>query len=492
MLDAAGTRWLTILITSWRPRQPPSTWEGSERIPSRRYNEARSSAAMRKRCATGMMVINGNTDRPSPETNLGAGVLDPSDRLRILYVTSHFPFPLTTGFLRHYFMIKELSSRHDIRLLSLVGPDFGPDDAAAMVPYTRSIETFAPSHPAGSVRKAIRRLGQLANLMHVGQEARQLRSAVRSLVGENAFDVVLLAGHLSPICDLIGRIPLVIDVCDTNSARIRGQMVVANSLQVPGLLGRLMATRRVEARKAADANHLLFATTRDRAAFLPGRQLPSSTIVPNGIDLNYWRRQTKSTTGSAVVFTGAMDYPPNEDAALQLVREIMPLVWSRVPSARLILAGRDPSPRLISAANNSHVTVTGRVPDIRPYLEAASVYAAPIRFASGIQNKLLEALAMEVPVVSSSVGFEGLRTEDGEAPPMQFTDDVLEASDQIVEHLERSSRDPTTAPAGRQYVSRHFQWPASARKEEAALHGAIRDAAQGGAEPGLINRDQSA
>ena len=134
-------------------------------------------------------------------------------------------------------------------------------------------------------------------------------------------------------------------------------------------------------------------------------------MVPNAVDLDYWTRSTPAQpTGAAprVVMTGVMDYPPNHDAAMRLAERIMPSVREEVPDAELVIAGRDPGPEL-RAAGDAHpwLTVTGALPDLRPEMERGAVYCAPLRFASGIQNKLLEALAMEVPVVTTPVVADG-------------------------------------------------------------------------------------
>jgi glycosyltransferase involved in cell wall biosynthesis len=413
----------------------------------------------------------------SHSRSIGMPIGASSDRPALLYITDQFPYPLTTGFLRHYFLIRELSSQYRIHLLSLVDADFRPDHADAIRPYTSMLQTFESTHLAGSAARKIKSgLRRLSGQMALDEAGTQLRDAVSAVTSRGSVDVVLLAGYRHRVGDLLGDIPIVIDVCDAASIRILGELQVADAVRAPLLLGRLIIVRRVEQRLAAEGDHLLFATTRDRHAVLGSRDSPASSIVPNGVDLQYWRRRGRNRAGPSVIFTGAMDYPPNEDAALQLVQRVMPLVWQRHPSTRLFIVGRDPRPRLVQAARDERILVTGRVPDIRPYLEASAVYAAPLRFSSGIQNKLLEALAMELPVVTSGNGFAGLQTEDGKDPPIVVADHPDSMRDAIVDALARGQRMSTTAPAGREYVRHNFRWPASARKVAAAITQAQRRA----------------
>jgi glycosyltransferase involved in cell wall biosynthesis len=147
------------------------------------------------------------------------------------------------------------------------------------------------------------------------------------------------------------------------------------------------------------------------------------------------------------------------------VNQVLPRVRKRIPEAALDIVGRDPAPSLAAVGEQPGVRVTGFVPDVRPYLEGATVFAAPLRFGAGIQNKLLEALSMEVPVVASSLAIEGLRV-GREAPPAAVADDPAEMADRIVESLEGVRRDPRAAPnaAGREYVEAAFRWEVSGRR----------------------------
>ena len=180
--------------------------------------------------------------------------------------------------------------------------------------------------------------------------------------------------------------------------------------------------RRIEARIVRRAAHVMFASERDRLLIMGAATTPEASIVPNGVDLAFWRRTALTLGRDRIVFTGAMHYPPNVDAALVLANQVLPLVRRRLPEVSLDIVGRDPAPALLAIADRPGVRVTGYVPDVRPYLDGASVFAAPLRFGAGIQNKLLEALAMEVPVVASTLAIDGLRV-GREAPPAAVADD---------------------------------------------------------------------
>jgi glycosyltransferase involved in cell wall biosynthesis len=169
-----------------------------------------------------------------------------------------------------------------------------------------------------------------------------------------------------------------------------------------------------------------------------------------------------------------MDYGPNADTALHLLQAVLPRVRAEVPDVRLLLVGRDPGPALReAAARTDGVTLTGTVPDVRPFLEEVSVFAAPLRVGAGIQNKVLEALAMEVPVVASSLAAGGLRTPEGDAPPLVEADGPEATAAELVAALRRADTDPTPAAAGRRFVADHFSWRRSGRLVAEALEAAV-------------------
>ncbi len=407
------------------------------------------------------------------------------DGLRILYLVNGFPWPLTSGYLRHYHMIRELSARgHRISLLAIVPAGFSPDDRAALEPFTERIVTVASHRRSRSLRRrAERRLGSIS----VGESAaRQLRDEVAALLAEVPHDVVLFSGKRTyPALQAATGLPVVADVCDATSSRIWGNLRFAGISRFPLLLAEYVEVRRIERALLRRGSHLLFASARDRDALMGPDERERATILPNGVDLEYWQRPSGSILGQReIVFTGAMDYPPNSDAAMVLIRDILPLVRTSMPDAHLSIVGRDPIDKLVRAGRVEGVDVTGSVPDIRPYLEAASVFAAPLRFGAGIQNKVLEALAMDVPTVASPNGAGGLVTTDGIRPPVTVApaSDPARFAAAIVERLRMAEIEQEPPGAGRAFVERHFTWARSGD----LLDGVLRAAAAGGVSRGAV------
>jgi glycosyltransferase involved in cell wall biosynthesis len=154
-----------------------------------------------------------------------------------------------------------------------------------------------------------------------------------------------------------------------------------------------------------------------------------------------------------------MPYAPNEDAAMYLIGEIMPIVWRSRPTTTLEIVGRDPRPRLLSAARRyPNVVVTGFVEDMRDHLERASVVAAPLRMGTGIQNKILEAMSMGVPVVTTPIGEAGLLRPGDMPPPIAVAADAADLAALLVTRLQVADRDPSPDQRARAWVRERFAW----------------------------------
>ncbi|MCM2681473.1 TIGR03087 family PEP-CTERM/XrtA system glycosyltransferase [Echinimonas agarilytica] len=182
--------------------------------------------------------------------------------------------------------------------------------------------------------------------------------------------------------------------------------------------------------------------------------------VGNGVDLAFFDPKVTNFDPSlrsghpTIVFTGAMDYWANVDAVRWFVKHVWPLITKRVRNPRLMIVGGNPTDKVKELEAFDGVEVTGRVKDIRQYIQAGWVSVAPMRIARGVQNKVLEAMAMEVPVVASSLAMEGLEQPTG--CDVAVADEPQEFADAVVERLQQR----TTSAKNRKWVEEHYQWNA--------------------------------
>jgi glycosyltransferase involved in cell wall biosynthesis len=394
--------------------------------------------------------------------------------VRLIYITGAFPYPLTTGYLRHFHLLSRLALDHQIRLFSLVGGGHEISDREQVEQLGIEVQTFDVA--ATAWRRQGRRLGRLLPRVVVAG-ARELRRAVADCVESGWPQAAILSGKTtSGVLPVLAGLPLVVDACDATSMRLISRLPERERFDrlVHGL--ELRAVRSVERRLYRRADRVLVASRRD------GEHLGYSTkmsVVPNGVDTSFWSRNTTARPLDTVVFTGNMSYDPNEDAALRLITDVWPIVRARRPDARLLIVGTSPRSRLVAAGGRNGIEVTGRVDDMREYLERGTVFAAPIRHGAGIQNKLLEALAMQLPVVASTNAAAGL-VINGEPSPAYATDELDDMAKIILAELDAADRDPTPIESNRAWVAERFDWNVSAGQIDDILRHLVDASREGG------------
>ena len=177
-------------------------------------------------------------------------------------------------------------------------------------------------------------------------------------------------------------------------------------------------------------------------------------IIPNGVDQIYFS-PAESVKTQDVVFTGNMGYPPNIDAAIHLANDIFPLVLKKIPEAKLLIAGANPHPKVL-ALKSSHITISGWLPDIRDSYSSARIFIAPMRIGTGLQNKLLEAMAMKLPCVTSDLANQALGAKLNEEILVGNT--AEEFANHIINLLQNEAFANTIAQNGNDFVKKTFNW----------------------------------
>jgi glycosyltransferase involved in cell wall biosynthesis len=293
-----------------------------------------------------------------------------------------------------------------------------------------------------------------------------MKVVLRQLIRQGSYDVLVLHGKvLFPVIRYFDDLPVVIDMCDATSLRLRRQMAYSAWPKRAWLALRYLGVRRLEKEMMARSRHLAFISCRDRDAVLgPGR---AAEVAPIGVDTEFWKRQAGQPSTPTLIFVGVMSYGPNVDAAAYLIDQIVPRVRKEIPDLEVYIVGRDPSPELREkASRQAGVHVTGFVDDVKPYLERSAVAVVPIRYGAGIQNKLLEAMAMEVPVVTTELAAEGLRLMGGSNPPLHVAGDAEEFTQRVVTLLRDPVERARLARQGRQFVQRNYVWSGGAETLE--------------------------
>ena len=377
--------------------------------------------------------------------------------MKVLYVLPAVRHPTMRGELRHYHFLRILGRRHAVTLLALSSTELTADAMQELKEYTERLllvdaAATLPQLAPGLLTQLRRGVAKVRRTRHA---VARLKQTFHDLVGTGSYDLVLI--HGARIYDAYPphAVPVVFDMCDASSARLRHGLGHGRVAEFPWRLFRYWQIQRIEAGVTHRTPHVVFISERDREAVMGSRR--GARIIPNGVDLEYWHRERDERQDRCLVFTGVLDYPPNADAALYLVERVLPEIRRAVPHVELVVAGRNPLPALVRAARRLDVTVTGYVPDLRPYLERATLYVAPLRFASGMQNKLLEAMAMELPVVTTAIAADGLRLHSDE-PPVRVGRSPEELAQHVIALLDDVDARRRLGAMGRDFVTRQFDW----------------------------------
>jgi sugar transferase (PEP-CTERM/EpsH1 system associated) len=388
-----------------------------------------------------------------------------SRAMRILWVKSGGLVPLDHGGkIRSFQIATVLAHNHDVTLFTF--DQASNEDAHKKLKSTFSEVIFVPLIVPGqrSFREYLAYATNLLSLRPYSERkycqphiARKLREHLL----HNSYDMILcdfmLTAGVIP-WDQPGFRVLFTHNVEAQIWKRRFQ-VAKNPIWKAAGYREFRTTERMEHHFLRLADHVLAVSDADRDAFLPVIGGSKMSVVPTGVDSKYFRPMPELEQPNTLVFTGSMDWMPNEDGIVYFVGEILPLIRKEIPNVSLWIVGRRPSAQLRKLADESAgVTVTGRVEDIRPYMAKASVYVVPLLVGGGTRLKIFEAMAMGRAVVSTTIGAEGLPVQDGK--DIVLADQPEEFARQAVALLRSSAAREQLGRSARQLVEQDYSWDA--------------------------------
>lgn len=334
--------------------------------------------------------------------------------MRILFLAQRVPYPPNRGDkIPTYHYVRHLARDHEVTVACLAD---GRADLAN-VDGLRSMVRGVEAVPVSPVRAKCRALAALAGsrpLTVAYFDEPELRGRVRRLVEDGRVDAAVVFGSgVAQFVEDFAGLPRVLQFADLDSQK---WAQYASATRPP----KRWVYRTEAARLLAFERHL--AATFSKSFVCAPREredarrlMPEVEIdcLPNGVDLDYFRPTAAAKHPAGLVFTGVMDYFPNASGVEWFCREVLPLVRAEVPQVTFTICGSSPTTRVRELGQLPGVTVTGAVPDVRPYLNGASVAVLPLRIARGIQNKLLEAMACGLPAVATPTAFAGVEARPG-------------------------------------------------------------------------------
>jgi len=395
--------------------------------------------------------------------------------MNILYLCHRFPFPPKRGGkIRPFNMIRHLSaSGHQVTVCSLARSPEEAEEGRGIAPYCAGFEMGHVKEWAQVARMIVRIPVPTPSSMGYFYSA-ELEGHVRRLLGSTKWDLILV--HCSSVAQYVEHvqdIPKILDFGDMDSQK---WFEYANYKPFPLSLGyRLEGAKMLAAEKRlARRFDLCSATTRAEWETLGSYETGADTDwFPNGVDADFYSPAKEPYDADTISFIGRMDYYPNQECMSRFCEETWPLLKNRRPTMKLLIVGADPSPAMRKLGELPGVTMTGSVPDVRPFIRRSALMVAPLNIARGTQNKILEAMAMGVPVVTSTIAAGGV---DAESMTHFLVADTPQAYAQaIMRIIDSPDERRRLALAGRERMLSHHAWPRSMERLDGIIDRAIKN-----------------
>ncbi len=392
--------------------------------------------------------------------------------MRILFVSSWFPYPPDNGSrIRVYNLLRQLARRHQVTLVSFTQSDFEPERMAGLAPYCQAVYVVPGKKFRPRSLKAL--LGFLSPYPRnvVDTYSPEMQRQVETLLAREAWDVAIASELTTSPYLAQARLPRILE--DLEIMVLREQ-----PLQAPSLLRRWryrltwLKFRRYVAGLVRRFDACTVVSAKERACVQEIAADGHIAVIPNGLDLGDYAGSFGPPQPDTLIFTGVLGYHANYDALHFFLEQVWPRIRARRPNTRLRVTGRLDGISLDGLAADSHVEFTGYLPDIRPAIAGSWASIVPLRIGGGTRLKILEALALGTPVVSTSKGAEGLEvTPEGDIliadDPTAFAGAVLRLLDDpcLREHL---------ATHGRRVVAEKYDWNEIGRQFNALVEDVAR------------------
>jgi glycosyltransferase involved in cell wall biosynthesis len=387
--------------------------------------------------------------------------------MNILVLTPYVPYPLNFGgAVRIYNLIRQLSRRHAVHLLTFREAG-GGGDPAGLAPFCQTITTI-PQVAADQRWQQLRALFSAQSFQGRCHYQPAMQAAILRLTREQAIDRIMVEFSQMAVYQFPAGVPLVLD-----EHNVEFDLLDRLAQQEEGGSIRRWYNRREAAKfrreeLAACRAAAMTMVTSDRDGELLCRHAPElrPVRITNGVDCDYFVRPDGPRRPDSAVFVGATHYLPNDDGVMFFLQEMHARILAVCPGFRFTVVGGRPSPAL-KALHSDSVRVLGCVDDVRPHMWESAVFVVPLRLGGGTRFKVMEAMAAGVPVVSTRLGAEGMPAEDGRDLLLADTPEAF--AEAVVQVLTDPALAARLAANGLAFVRRHFDWPVIGAELEAAL-----------------------
>ncbi len=381
--------------------------------------------------------------------------------MKLLFLTPQLPFPPHQGTtLRNYNLIRYLAQNHSITLISF-GTRAELESENALRGICKRIVTSEP--PRRSLfQRLISTFVTPQPDMALRLASSEMLARVRDVLRADPADWAQVEGiEMAPYLGQLGRLPCLFD--DHNAEYALQKTAFQSDAQSPRRWHSALYSfiqwqklARYERRMCLDSRAVVAVSQKDADALRLLDERIQPVVIPNGVDIEYFRPNDVDSNQLSLVFTGKMDYRPNIDAMVWFCEEIFPRLVTEVSKVRLEIVGQKPTTQIMGLAREGQIHVTGRVDDTRPFVSKAAVYVAPLRMGSGTRLKILEAMAMGKAIVSTTRGAEGIEVQGGR--DLLLADSPSEFADAIVSLFHDSTQRHRIGLNARRVAEEKYAW----------------------------------
>jgi len=382
--------------------------------------------------------------------------------MKILYLSLRFPYPPHSGDkIRTYNILKDLSQRHSISFISFVQSPQEVAHAGELRKYCDQVKSVEFSKFA-AYRNCILYSSFAEPFQVVYWHSQEMQRQVNEMIEGEDFDIIHVQFFRMAqyVANFDGK-PKILDSCDSYTLNLSRRARLDRSISWPLLKVEASKVKVYETTIARWFDRVTMVSPLDRDYMLSINGSIPMSIVPMGVDLEYYQPGGEEYELN-LLFTGSIRYFPNRDAILYFYNEIFPLIKNAVPNVKFYVVGNRPPKNISNLTAGGDIVVTGRVEDVRPYFDRSAVFVCPLRSGSGMQTKILEAMAMGVPVVTTSMGFEAIEATAGK--DIIVADDAKSFAQEVIRLLKNRDLRQDIARNGRKLVEGMYGWPSIVKR----------------------------
>jgi sugar transferase (PEP-CTERM/EpsH1 system associated) len=401
--------------------------------------------------------------------------------MKLLWLNAGLLLPLDKGGkLRTWHVMRHLARRHDITYLSFEDASQTEADRAGMREVCSRLETVPRTDAAKGTWRfhadVARYIVDPLPYAVAKYRSAAYRARIEELIAQERFDVVV-CDFLAPAVNVPARLACPSIVFTHN---VEAEIWRRHAEQASNPFSKYLLTQqwrrmlRFEEASLARFDLTLAVSDADRRTFerlYPGSLHAEPHVVQTGVDTGFFKPASTPAERTHMVFTGSMDWLPNEDGMVYFCREILPRIRQAEPDATLSIIGRAPTPAVKKLGEIPGVEVTGRVDDVRPHIARGAVYIVPLRIGGGTRLKIFEAMSMAKAVVSTTVGAEGLPVTRGR--DIEIADEPARFAQSVIHMMRDAEARRAIESAARQIVVERYDWSAAAQDFENALLKAV-------------------